>query len=82
MRPAKIQISLRIRAVWSEPPLGAFRIANDAKFCVSVCVCVCVCVLFVFFQAETEVSDQTAWMRKLIWVFLVFLRYCSFHSDM
>ena len=32
MRPAKIQISLRIRAVWSESPLGAYWIAKDAKF--------------------------------------------------
>ena len=32
MRPAKIQISLRIRAVWSESSLGAFWIAKDAKF--------------------------------------------------
>ena len=32
VRPAKIQISLRIRAVWSESLLGAFRIAKDAKF--------------------------------------------------
>ena len=31
VRPAKIQISLRIRAVWSESSLGAFRIARDAK---------------------------------------------------
>ena len=30
MRPAKIQISLRIRAVWSESSLGAFWIAKDA----------------------------------------------------
>ena len=32
MRPAKIQISLHIRAVWSESSLGAFWIAKDAKF--------------------------------------------------
>ena len=30
VRPAKIQISLRIRAVWSESSLGAFWIAKDA----------------------------------------------------
>ena len=28
MRTAKIQISLRIRAVWSETSLDSFRIAN------------------------------------------------------
>ena len=32
VRPAKIQISLRIRAVWSESSLSAFWIAKDAKF--------------------------------------------------
>ena len=32
VRPAKIQISLRIRAVWSTSSLGAFWIANDATF--------------------------------------------------
>ena len=30
VRPAKIQIRLRIRAVWSESSLGAFWIAKDA----------------------------------------------------
>ena len=32
VRPAKIQISLRIRAVWSESPLGAFLIAKGVNF--------------------------------------------------
>ena len=32
VRPAKIQISMRIRAVWSESLLCAFWIAKDAKF--------------------------------------------------
>ena len=32
MRPAKIQISLRLRAVRSESPVGLFWIAKDAKF--------------------------------------------------
>ena len=32
MHPAKIQISLRMREVWSEYSLGAYRIANDASF--------------------------------------------------
>ena len=32
MRPAKIQISLRIRAVWSESSPGTFLLAKDAKF--------------------------------------------------
>ena len=32
MRPANVQFSLRIRAVWSESSLGAFWIVMDAKF--------------------------------------------------
>ena len=32
VHPAKIQISLRIRAVWSESSLGAFWIAKEATF--------------------------------------------------
>ena len=46
----KIQISLRIRAVWSEPSLAAFRIVSVAKF----------------LQADNEDSDQTARERRLI----------------
>ena len=51
---AKIQISLGIRAVWSEASLGAFWIAADAKF----------------LHADIEDSDQTARIRRLIWVFV------------
>ena len=54
VRLAKIQISLRIRAVWSESSLGKFWIAKGAKF----------------LHADNEDSDQTAWMHKLIWVFV------------
>ena len=54
VRPVKIQISLRIRAVWSESSLNAFWIAKDAKF----------------LYADNEDSDQTARMRRLIWVFV------------
>ena len=50
LRPAKIQIRLRIRAVWSESSLGAFWIAKDAKFLL----------------AYNEDSDQTARMHRLI----------------
>ena len=32
VRPAKIQISLRVRAVWSESSLCTFYIAKDANF--------------------------------------------------
>ena len=53
-RPAKILISLRIRADWSESSLGAIWIAKDAKF----------------LHADNEDSNQTARMRRLIWVFV------------
>ena len=53
-RPAKIQISLRIRTVWSEFSKGASGTAKDAKF----------------LHADIEDSDQTARMRRLIWVFV------------
>ena len=32
VRPPRIQIRLRIRAVWSEPSLGTFWRSNDAQF--------------------------------------------------
>ena len=54
VRPAKIQISLCIRAVWSEASLGTFWIAKGAKF----------------LHAGTEDSGQPAWTRRLIWVFV------------
>ena len=40
-------------AVWSESSLGAFRIAKDVKF----------------LHADNDGSDQTARMRRVIWVF-------------
>ena len=52
VRPAKIQISLRIRAVWSESSLTGLWINKDAKF----------------LHADNEDSDQTTRMRRLIWV--------------
>ena len=54
MRPTKIQISLRIRTVWSESSLGAFWVVKDANF----------------LHADNKDSDQTARMRRLIWVFV------------
>ena len=53
-RPAKILISLRIRAVSSEPSLGTLWLAKWAKF----------------LRADNEDSDQTARMRRLIGVFI------------
>ena len=50
MRPAKIQISLRIRAFWSESSLGAFWIARDTMFV----------------HADNKDTDQIARIRRLI----------------
>ena len=50
VHPTKIQISLRIRAVWSEFSLGEIWVANDAKFP----------------HGYNEYSDQTAGIRRMI----------------
>ena len=52
-RPPKTQISLGVRPVWSESSLGAHRVAEDS----------------VFLHADSEDSDQTGRMPRLIWVF-------------
>ena len=52
--PAKIQINMLIRAVGSESSQGAFWIDKNAKF----------------LHAVNEDSNQTARMRRLIWVFV------------
>ena len=54
IRQTKIQISLRIRAVWSKSSLRAFWIAKAVKF----------------LHADNEGFEQTAWIRRLIWVFV------------
>ena len=51
--PAKTQISLGIRPVWSESLLCAQWVAKDP----------------IFLHADNEDSDQTGWMARLIWVF-------------
>ena len=53
MRPTKTPISLRIRAVWSESSLTAWR--NFASLGIQ--------------NAPSEDSDQTVRMRRLIWIF-------------
>ena len=55
VRSAKIQISLSVRAVGSEYSWAAFWIAKAAQF----------------LYADSEDSNQTARMRRLIWVFIV-----------
>ena len=53
VRPAKTQISLGIRPVWSESLLCAQWVAKDRRF----------------LHAESEDSDQNGRMPRLIWVF-------------
>ena len=54
VRPAKIRISLSIRAVWSQSSLSAFWIAKDANF----------------LPADNEDSDQTERSLRMIRVFV------------
>ena len=53
VRPAKTQISLGIRLVWSESSLCAQWVAKDPRF----------------LHVDNEDSDQTGRMPRLIWVF-------------
>ena len=53
VRPAKTQISLGIRPVWSESSLCAQWVAMDPRF----------------LHADSEDGDQTGRMPRLIWVF-------------
>ena len=53
VRPAKTQISLGIRPVWSESSLYAQWVAKGPSF----------------LYADSEDSDQTGRMPRLIWVF-------------
>ena len=53
VRPAKTQISLGIRPVWSESSLCAQWVAKDPSF----------------LHADSEDSDQTGRMPRLIWGF-------------
>ena len=53
MRPAKTQISLSIRPVWSESSLSAWRKLGSLAT----------------HWALSKDSDQTGWMPSLIWVF-------------
>ena len=53
LRPAKTQISLGVHPVWSESSLCAQWVAKEPCFR----------------HADSEDSDQTGWMPRLIWVF-------------
>ena len=57
VRPAKIQISLHIRAGWSESSLDALWVSKGAMF----------------LHADNEDSDQTARMRRQSFFVLFFL---------
>ena len=59
-RLAQIRISVRIHAVWSETSLSVFGTAENAKFLL----------------ADSKVSDQTARMHRLIWVFV----WCTYRK--
>ena len=60
VRPAKTQISLGIRPVWSEPSLCTQWVAKDPSY----------------LHADSEYSDQTERIPRLIWVFA--WRTCHF----
>ena len=65
MCPAKTQISLGIRPVWSESSLCTQWAAKDPRF----------------LHADSEGSDQTGRMPRLIWVFAGCTSFCWFcHS--
>ena len=72
LRPAKTQISLGIRPVWSESSLCVQWVAKDPSF----------------LHADSEGADQTGWMPRVIWVFagrtlILFVLSCrgSFYFD-
>ena len=60
--PAKTQISLGIRPVWSEPSLCAQWVAKDPSF----------------LHADSKDSDQTGQMPRLIWVSAGAHSFCWF----
>ena len=62
VRPAKTQISLGIRPAWSETSLCAQWVAKDPRF----------------LHADSEDSDQTGRMPRLIWVFAGCTSFCWF----
>ena len=62
VRPGKTQISLGIRPVWSESSLCAQWVAKDPSF----------------LYADSEDSDKTGRMPRLIWVFVGAHSLCWF----
>ena len=69
MRPAKTQISLRIRAVWSESSLSAWKKKKKKKNYKKKKKKNNLASLAIE-NAPSEDSDQTARMRRLIWIFV------------
>ena len=72
VRPAKTQISLGIHPVWSESSLCAHWVAKDPSF----------------LRTDSEDSDQTGRMPRLIWIFagrtliLLVLSWCGSYTIM
>ena len=69
--PQRRQISLGIHPVWSVSPLCAQWVAKDPRF----------------LHADSEDSDQTGWMPRLIWVFagrtlILLVLSCDYHCHM
>ena len=62
VRPAKTPISLGIRPVWSESSLCAQWVAKEPSF----------------LHADSEDSDQTGRMPRLIWVRWAHMPFCWF----
>ena len=65
VHPAKTQISLGIPPVWSESSLYAQWLAKDPSF----------------LHADSEDSDQTGRMPRLIWVFARRNQFVGFHMS-
>ena len=79
VRPAKTQISLGIRPVWSESSLCAWWVAKAPSFLHADSEVL---------HADSEDSDQTGRMPRLIWVFagrtliLLVLSFLSFAAHL
>ena len=79
VRPAKTQISLGIRPVWSSSSLCTQWVDKDPSFLHADPS---------FLHADSEDSDQSGWMPRLIWVFAgtchfvgFVMRQLTWHSD-
>ena len=76
VRPAKTQISLGIRPVWSESSLTQISLGIHPVWSESSLCAQWVAKDPSFLHADSEDSDQTGWIPRLIWVFAA--RTCHF----